>query len=248
MPLNVWVAMLGFAPLPNEKTGKFFHSCINAFKTVHNNSERTVLFMPRVTLKRISLVCAVLLLVGCVGFFCSFESKCQTVRDQVLRLHIRAASDSAEDQALKLSVRDRLLADSQLWFQECRTHEQAAAVLYDHLDEIEDLCYDELHEQGSEQTVAVRLEESSFPTRTYGELTLPAGVYESLVIELDGGKGQNWWCVLFPAVCIPAATQSVSASSFGENGELVYEDEITYRVGFRVVEWYYQLRDWWKNR
>ena len=204
--------------------------------------------MSRTMLKHISLVCAVLLLVGCAGFFYSFESRCQTVRDQVLRLHIRAASDSDEDQALKLSVRDRLLKDASVWFEQCQTQEQAAAALYGRLDEIESLCYDELRIQGSDQTVAVRLEKSSFPTRTYENVTLPAGVYESLVIELDGGQGQNWWCVLFPSVCIPAASQPVTAASFGENGELVYEDEITYQVGFRVVEWYYQLRDWWKNR
>lgn len=203
--------------------------------------------MSKKTIRRAAFLCAALFLIGATGLLYTFEKQCDSVRREVLRLHVRAASDSAEDQALKIAVRDRLLSESDRWFSASSSREEAQTALSDRLAEVEAVCREELRRQGSDQQVTVTLGQSSFPTRTYGELTLPAGYYEALIVELGSGQGQNWWCVLFPSVCIPAASE-VTEADFGENGHLVYEEGVTYRIGFRAVEWYYRLRDFFRTR
>ena len=126
-----------------------------------------------------------------------------------VRLHIRAASDSKSDQDLKLKVRDAVLA-----FTTENLHaenmEDAEDKIIESLEAIRKICLDVLKENGSDEDVSVSFDDEFFDYREYEGFFLPEGVYKSLIIEIGEGKGKNWWCVVYPAVCL-------SGSSAGES-------------------------------
>ena len=129
----------------------------------------------------------------------------ETLEHGVIRLHILADSDSLEDQTEKLLVRDALLGASAGWFDRCADAEDCLAVLEQRLPEIERTAAEALRGNGSSDTVSASLGVTAFPARTYGSVTLPAGRYQSLTVQIGAGEGQNWWCVMYPALCLPAA-------------------------------------------
>lgn len=134
-----------------------------------------------------------------------FVSQCDDVRQKVFRLHILANSDSAADQALKLKVRDRILADSGKLFALSGDRAGAEADARANLPKIQALALDELKKDGSSESAHTEIVHMYFPTRTYGDVTLPAGYYDALRVIIGSGKGHNWWCVLFPPLCLPSA-------------------------------------------
>lgn len=137
-----------------------------------------------------------------------FASQCQDIRQKVFRLHILANSDSPADQALKLKVRDRILASSATLFSASGDKAQAEAGARANLPKIEAIARDELRKDGSDESVHAEVVHMYFNTRTYGNVTLPAGDYDALRILIGSGKGHNWWCVLFPPLCLPSAESS----------------------------------------
>ena len=149
-----------------------------------------------------------------------------------VRLHIRARSDSERDQAVKLTIRDKILEKYAYTPTPCSKNE-AEAMIYARLSEIEDDVNLWLEESGCEYGCEVRLTEEWFDTRDYGEYSLPAGVYTSLTIELGGGEGQNWWCVMYPPMCKEVAVGKVSAYT-GEEARLIYGGR--YAVKFKLLE------------
>ncbi len=118
--------------------------------------------------------------------------------DNVLRLHILANSDSEADQALKLRVRDALLP----LFEAAPSYEDARAVVLSHGDALLETCQAVLAAAGAPYGAQLLLGESDFPDRTYGGVPFPAGTYDALQVVLGAGAGHNWWCVLFPPLCI----------------------------------------------
>ncbi len=134
-----------------------------------------------------------------------FAAAAEQAQEQVLRLHILANSDSPADQELKLLVRDRLLTESKSWFAQTDNKEESEAILQEKLPAIAAIAAAELQKQGSPQTVKVSLCREDFATRIYEGFALPSGTYDALRIEIGEGRGQNWWCILFPSLCIPAA-------------------------------------------
>ena len=149
-----------------------------------------------------------------------------------VRLHIRARSDSERDQAVKLTIRDKILEKYAYTPTPCSKNE-AEAMIYARLSEIEDDVNLWLEESGCEYGCEVRLTEEWFDTRDYGEYSLPAGVYTSLTIELGGGEGQIWWCVMYPPMCKEVAVGKVSAYT-GEEARLIYGGR--YAVKFKLLE------------
>lgn len=150
-------------------------------------------------------IAIILSLFICIISCLSFERDCSSIREKVLRLHVIANSDSEEDQALKLKVRDRIIEESGELFALSENTEEAEQNLKNALGELSALTEKVIMEEGSSYSVEVRAEPSYFPTKSYGNLTLPAGTYKSLKVIIGEGKGQNWWCVLFPPLCLPAA-------------------------------------------
>ena len=135
----------------------------------------------------------------------SFSQQCQNIRESVLRLHVLANSDSQEDQALKLKVRDRILLESEHLMDHVSNRQEAKQIASQHLPELEAAAQDEIQKQGYDYPVEIRLENTYFNTRQYGSVTLPAGQYDALRVLIGSGEGHNWWCVMFPPMCLPAA-------------------------------------------
>lgn len=128
------------------------------------------------------------------------------LRGRVLRLHILANSDSEEDQRLKLLVRDELLRRG--YFSGAADLSEAEAIAQERLADIEDTAEDVLRENGCTDRVTAELETTDFTDRVYGDITMPSGEYKALRIKIGKAEGHNWWCVMYPPLCIPAACGS----------------------------------------
>ena len=187
------------------------------------------------------------------GLFCAvlfsmlgFTAVCESIPDEVLRLHILANSDSEADQALKLRVRDRLLEESASLMDGASTREEALAAVETILPALREAAQDEVYRAGYSYPVTAELTEMYFPTREYEDVTLPAGRYEALRVTIGEGEGHNWWCVLFPALCLPAAQDSAALGDV-LSAEQLGVVECGYEVRFKAVELYEQLRSWMEN-
>ena len=163
---------------------------------------------------------------------------------QVIRLHVLANSDSEEDQALKLEVRDRVLETTSALLTG-ETEPQAAAVLLNqHLDDIAQTAAQEISAQGHDDRVEVRLEQTWFPTRQYQGISLPAGNYLALRVLIGAAEGHNWWCVVFPNLCLPAVSERALETSTLTPGQisLLQEEETSYVFRFKTLEFWQSLK------
>ncbi len=160
--------------------------------------------------------------VFCAGF-CGFAEDCGHISDTVFRLHILANSDSEQDQALKLKVRDAVLAETAYLFEDCTSAEESAAMAEAHLDEIKSAAEQVLKENGSDCAVRCEVTEMDFDKRVYGNISMPAGRYSALRITIGEAAGKNWWCVMFPPLCLPAVTDGEEVL---ENCGALSEEEI----------------------
>ena len=163
---------------------------------------------------------------------------------QVIRLHVLANSDSEEDQALKLEVRDRVLETTSALLAG-ETEPQAAAVLLNqHLDDIAQTAAQEISAQGHDDRVEVRLEQTWFPTRQYQGISLPAGNYLALRVLIGAAEGHNWWCVVFPNLCLPAVSERALEASTLTPGQisLLQEEETSYVFRFKTLEFLQSLK------
>lgn len=168
----------------------------------------------------------------------------------MLRLHILANSDSEEDQALKLKVRDRIVTESAGLFDQVTDRESARAVVEKNMDALREAAQDEVYRQGYSYPVSMELTHMYFTTRVYGETALPAGYYEALRVTIGAGAGHNWWCVIFPAMCLPVAEESQELDGVlnEEQMEIVEEGESAqYEIKFKALEWYEQIVDWFRG-
>jgi stage II sporulation protein R len=160
-------------------------------------------------MKRIekAILCGLVIaiLTGTISGFSAFAQQCDDIRNSVLRLHILANSDSVSDQNLKLKVRDKILSDSSEVFTTASDKKQAISDIKNNLDKIKAIAQNEVYSEGYKYPVTVQLVNMYFTTRTYGDVTLPAGDYDAVRIAIGEAKGHNWWCVLFPPLCLPSA-------------------------------------------
>ena len=172
----------------------------------------------------------------------------EALAGKLIRLHVVANSDTAADQAVKLQVRDAVLAAIAPLTDACTTQEEAAAALRQALPGIEQAATDALQQAGKAACpVAVRLCKERFPTRLYPTFSLPAGTYTSLRVELGEAAGRNWWCVVFPTLCTAAESEDLrtvatSAGLTGDEIALMTEDNPRYQPEFKLLEWLTQLR------
>ncbi len=137
--------------------------------------------------------------------------------DSMVRLHVVANSDAPRDQAMKLAVRDRVLAKAETLYSGETTRSEALEILSHHLPELAREGQNVVDEWGCEERVTARVENCWFPTKEYGNFALPAGEYTALRIVIGEGEGQNWWCVAFPPLCLGAASQTVEQAAQAGN-------------------------------
>ena len=165
---------------------------------------------------------------------------------QVLRLHVIANSDSEADQARKLLVRDAVLSRASQLLDGADDRQSAEAALAPHLDELAQAGADALARTGNHDPVAVTLADQWFPTKEYDGFSLPAGQYRALRVTIGAGEGRNWWCVVFPPLCLGSVTEeSVETAA----GGVLSEDQVSlitgqdggYVLRFRIIEWWEEL-------
>ncbi len=145
------------------------------------------------------------------GSFQNFSEECEKITENVLRLHIPANSDSETDQRIKLELRDYILDEYGERLAECNGLSDAEDSVKAMLPEIERSCQSFLESRGVPYSASAELTNMYFTTREYESLTLPAGNYDALRITLGSGEGHNWWCVIFPPLCLPAAEENTDA-------------------------------------
>ena len=164
------------------------------------------------------------------------------IYDNVIRLHVLAESDSAEHQALKLKVRDAVIAQGEELLLHVKSRAEAEEVLRASLDVIRAAAQNAVYREGGNAVVSVELGKESYPTRTYEAVALPAGEYLSLQVKIGEAEGQNWWCVLFPPLCLSAASADNEATCLScglteEQYHLIADTDSTrYKLRFKILE------------
>ncbi len=168
----------------------------------------------------------------------ALQAQSQRMAEKIIRLHVVANSDSDVDQAVKLRVRDAVLREAQNVLSDASDAKQAIAA---QLPALEAAANAELRRQGSGDTACVSFRRELFPTRDYDTFSLPSGVYQSLRVTIGEGAGHNWWCVIFPSLCVPATADgfadAAAAGGFSDAEiGLMTRANGAYTVKFRSLE------------
>jgi len=166
----------------------------------------------------------------------------------VIRLHVLANSDSDEDQALKLKVRDRILEEASSLLEGDTDVQTAASQLEGKLDDLAAAGQTVVNEEGYDYQVTAALENTWFPTKQYDDFALPAGDYLALRIKIGAAEGHNWWCVVFPPLCVASVSETVedTAASAGLSQDeisLMTADSDQYVLKFHLMEWWDELKN-----
>jgi stage II sporulation protein R len=184
-------------------------------------------------------------LVICIIATVSFENSCKGIREEILRLHVIANSDEEYDQQLKLKVRDSLLRCGEEVFSGSEDIISAEGKFQQKADELLYSAEEAIRESGYDYDVKIELARSYFPTRVYDDITLPAGYYKAVRVIIGEGKGKNWWCIMFPPLCLPAATDNkevIGKYLSGDEMKIVTSNP-DYEVRFWLIEKYYDIKN-----
>ena len=168
----------------------------------------------------------------------AFADTCDPIREKVLRLHILADSDSVEDQRVKIAVRDKLLSLRLFDTDDVNSRLEAEQAAHQNLSSIREAAQQEVYKQGHTDKVNTEIVRMYFSTREYDTVTLPAGYYDAVRVTIGSGEGRNWWCVLYPQLCIPAASEEGALSDVLSEEEEKIVTEDGYEVKFFLVELY----------
>lgn len=194
--------------------------------TIRKNIERGVF---------LGLACAIML------SFAKFDNRCEELRNGVLRLHILANSDTYEDQQIKLKVRDKILETTADTFDRASDIDGAIAIANMNIYDITCVANSVLAENGFDYGAEVSVEKNYFENREYDDFVLPAGVYNSLTVRLGNAEGHNWWCVVFPCVCLPAAEGKLEKAVSKQSAKTAKNGK-KYKIKFKTAEIYEDLK------
>jgi stage II sporulation protein R len=178
--------------------------------------------------------------------FQSFAENYNEIQTNVLRMHILANSDSEKDQSVKLKVRDEILKISDELFSDCKNEKDAENSAKSNLQQIENLANKVLAENGFAYKANAEIVNMPFDARNYGNWTMPAGDYNAVRITLGEAAGQNWWCLMYPALCVPIAEGEEALdvdNSFDTGKRDILENPKKYKLKFKIVE---VFKNWWK--
>ena len=151
--------------------------------------------------KRLTLVIILLLLFIIISAISYVSAVSENISDSVFRLHVIANSDSEEDQNLKYIVRDNLIEYMNFLTKDITSKESAIKIAKEHEQDFYNIAKNTIKENGYDYDVKIEIGNSYFPTKYYGDISLPAGYYDALKVEIGSASGQNWWCVMFPPLC-----------------------------------------------
>lgn len=188
-------------------------------------------------------------------FVCAFSyvnAVSSDIANSVFRLHVIANSDEKEDQELKLKVRDNVLSYMNKICENTTSKEDAILIANKHINEFKEIALNTIHENGYDYSVNIRIGNFSFPTKTYGDISLPSGYYDALRIEIGEAKGQNWWCVMFPPLCfvdvssgiVPDESKETMKSDLSdEEFSLISDNEDSnIKFKFKLIEWFQNVK------
>ena len=195
------------------------------------------------TIFRIEISLLVALIICGVLNINAFSQQCESIREKMLRMHVIANSDSEEDQQLKLKVRDAVLLAGEKVFDGSITATEAKEKITPYIDYLENIALETIKNEGFDYNVKITVEKEYFNTRTYeNSVTLPAGYYTAVKVILGEGKGQNWWCVMFPPMCLPTAVAECEISDVltDDETEIVTETE-KYKFKFKIIEFFEEI-------
>lgn len=176
--------------------------------------------------KRLIIVLLLLILFIFISAISYVSAVSNNIANGVFRLHVIANSDSPEDQNLKYIVRDELIKYMNTLAKDCTSKQEVIEIAQNNISNFENIAKKTIQDNGFNYNVTVEIGNFDFPTKTYGDITLPAGTYDSLKIKIGKFEGQNWWCVMFPPLCfVDVTTGIVPEESKKEMKEAMPEEE-----------------------
>lgn len=198
-------------------------------------------------MKKIAKLLLVLILIFGLLWCGTVIADRQTLSEDLIRLHVVGASDSQEDQQIKLQVRDALIGYLQQHMPEPEDVEAAKEALTGMLSQLEETANAALSEAGVTDRAKVTLTKEKFPTRHYDTFSLPAGVYESLRVTIGEGQGKNWWCVVFPSLCVPATTEGFADTAAGAGFSDSLSGALQGQSGYEIRFFLLDCMGWLQN-
>ncbi len=181
----------------------------------------------------------------------SFTEEKENLYSSVIRIHVLANSDEKEDQERKILVRDRILAYAQKNLSDAKNRDDAKAHVLENMDAICMEAKQALSEAGCKDEVQVSLDEEYYPSREYENLSLPAGNYLSLRVCIGKAQGKNWWCVLFPPLCLSSALETedalADAGMSQVNVKTVLKEEKRFEYRFKFLEIWEKTKKNWQS-
>ena len=197
--------------------------------------------------KRFIIIISLLILFIIISAISYASTVSENIADSVFRLHVIANSDSEEDQQLKLKVRDALLSYMNTLSSNCNTKEEAIQIATQHQNEFQTIAENVIVENGYNYPVQIKINNFYFPTKSYGDISLPAGYYDALRVEIGNAKGKNWWCVMFPSLCFIDISSGIVDSEGkeklennldSESYELISESKTSteFKLKFKLLE------------
>lgn len=197
--------------------------------------------MDGVFMRKIIKFAVFVIVLAMVLEFMGVSSDKQYLQESVIRLHVVAASDSQQDQAVKLKVRDAVVSYVEEAMSHVMTFQEAKAWLQEHLPQIQNIANDVLDRLGFSDKAVATLQPEAFPMRHYDSLSLPSGVYDALRITIGEGRGQNWWCVVFPNLCLPAVGETTQDVAAGAGFDQTLIRTVTRREGYQIRFYFMDL-------
>lgn len=170
-----------------------------------------------------------------------FSAQCKNVSDEVFRLHILANSDSEADQALKIKVRDKVLEYTEKMYKTADSLNSAENLTSENLQKIANVAQQEIYNNGYDYSVKAELCNMYFNTRYYDDVTMPSGQYDALRIIIGDGEGKNWWCVMYPSLCVGTATDYEALEEKVTQDEYKIMTGNKYEYKFKVVEYFEKI-------
>lgn len=196
-------------------------------------------------LKRYFIITLLLLLYTLIYSISYANNIVSDLSDSVFRLHVIANSDSDEDQNLKYLVRDELISYMNDLCSNISSKEEAISIANEHIDDFYKIAKQVIKNNGFDYDINISIGNFPFPTKSYGDISLPAGYYDALKVEIGEAKGKNWWCVMFPSLCfvdvsngiVPEESkEELQSSLLDEEYKLISSQDSEYKFKFKIVE------------
>lgn len=172
------------------------------------------------------------------------QARQNAISSELVRLHVIAVSDDKEEQQIKLKVRDAVLGYLESFLKDAESPQEAKAIICGNLNGIAEAA----GKAAMGRKVSVSLEHEKYPTKNYEGFSLPAGSYDSLKVVLGQGSGHNWWCIVFPPLCLDSAQAEQVQSVMSREDFKIVSDGENYKIGFRVVELWGELTNYLANK